>query len=478
MKLSELTTLRVGGEVQRVLAPHTRDELVATVLDVWADSDDWLILGGGSNVLAGDDDFEGTVVLVRTRGIDVVPVASPHHVFVGGAGRHVAEPAANAADPAATPLVSNAAGPATGATGPTTVRLRVEAGESWDALVAYTVENGLSGIEGLSGIPGSCGAAPIQNIGAYGQEVGDVLASIEFLDFESGELVHIPAAELGLGYRTSVLKQGRQGLVVSIDLDLMVDVAGSASATRSTATSSSATRSTATSDSATSGSATSGSATSGSVIFGGAALSAPIAYPQLASALGVELGDRVPLDEVRRTVLALRASKGMVLDAADSDSVSAGSFFTNPIVSESFAAGLPSDAPRWPIAQEAEPADVVRVIEREGQIDDPDFTGDLAAARTAATQAAAARTPASSRRDVRLVKLSAAWLIEHAGIHRGFSLPGSGAAVSSKHTLALTNRGGATAADITELARYIQMRVLSEYGVRIHAEPVLVGAQL
>jgi UDP-N-acetylmuramate dehydrogenase len=468
MKLSELTTLRVGGEVQRVLAPHTRDELVATVLDVWADSDDWLILGGGSNVLAGDDDFEGTVVLVRTRGIDVVPVASPHHVFVGGAGRHVAEPAANAADPAATPLVSNAAGPATGATGPTTVRLRVEAGESWDALVAYTVENGLSGIEGLSGIPGSCGAAPIQNIGAYGQEVGDVLASIEFLDFESGELVHIPAAELGLGYRTSVLKQGRQGLVVSIDLDLMVDVAGSASATRSTATSSSATRSTATSD----------SATSGSVTFGGAALSAPIAYPQLASALGVELGDRVPLDEVRRTVLALRASKGMVLDAADPDSVSAGSFFTNPIVSESFAAGLPADAPRWPIAQEAEPADVVRVIEREGQIDDPDFTGDLAAARTAATQAAAARTPASSRRDVRLVKLSAAWLIEHAGIHRGFALPGSHAAVSSKHTLALTNRGGATAADITELARYIQMRVLSEYGVRIHAEPVLVGAQL
>jgi UDP-N-acetylmuramate dehydrogenase len=436
MKLSELTTLRVGGEVQRVLAPHTRDELVATVLDVWADSDDWLILGGGSNVLAGDDDFEGTVVLVRTRGIDVVPVASPHHVSVGGAGRHVAEPAANAADPAATPLVSNAAVPATGATGPTTVRLRVEAGESWDALVAYTVENGLSGIEGLSGIPGSCGAAPIQNIGAYGQEVGDVLASIEFLDFDSGELVHIPAAELGLGYRTSVLKQGRQGLVVSIDLDLLVEADG---------------------------------------------MSAPIAYPQLASALGVGLGDRVPLAEVRRTVLALRASKGMVLDAADPDSVSAGSFFTNPIVSESFAAGLPADAPRWPIAQEAEPADVVRVIEREGQIGDPEFTGNLAAARTSAARAAAspsAGAPGMTRRDVRLVKLSAAWLIEHSGIHRGFSLPGSRAAVSSKHTLALTNRGGASAADITELARYIQTRVLSEYGVRMHAEPVLVGAQL
>jgi UDP-N-acetylmuramate dehydrogenase len=450
MKLSELTTLRVGGEVQRVLEPHTRDELVATVLDVWADADDWLLLGGGSNVLAGDDEFEGTVVLVRTRGIDVVPVASPHHVSVAGTGRHIAEPdaaaaaevatapdasdAAHAADAVPTPAADTAPTPAadavpTPAADPTTVRLRVEAGESWDALVAYTVENGLSGIEGLSGIPGSCGAAPIQNIGAYGQEVGDVLASIDFLDFDSGELVRIPAAELGLGYRTSVLKQGRQGLVVSIDLDLMVDVAG---------------------------------------------MSAPIAFPQLASALGVELGDRVRLDEVRSTVLALRASKGMVLDAADPDSVSAGSFFTNPIVSETFAAGLPADAPRWPIAQEAEPADVVRVIERDGQIDDPSFMGDLAAARASA----ASPLPGATRRDVRLVKLSAAWLIEHSGIHRGFALPGSGAAVSTKHTLALTNRGNATAADVTELARYIQMRVLSEYGVRMQAEPVLVGAQL
>jgi UDP-N-acetylmuramate dehydrogenase len=444
MKLSELTTLRVGGEVQRVLEPRTRDELVATVLDVWADSDDWLLLGGGSNVLAGDDDFEGTVVLVRTRGVEVLPAASPHHVAEGGGGRHVAAPAnepaptvapATAAEP--NPATSTPAASSTAPAGQaTTVRLRVEAGESWDALVAYTVDNGLAGIEGLSGIPGSCGAAPIQNIGAYGQEVGDVLASIEFLDFDSGELVHIPAAELGLGYRTSVLKQGRQGLVVSIDLDLLVEADG---------------------------------------------MSAPIAYPQLASALGVGLGDRVPLAEVRRTVLALRASKGMVLDAADPDSVSAGSFFTNPIVSESFAAGLPADAPRWPIAQEAEPADVVRVIEREGQIDDPEFTGDLAAARTSAARAAAspsAGAPGMTRRDVRLVKLSAAWLIEHSGIHRGFSLPGSRAAVSSKHTLALTNRGGASAADITELARYIQTRVLSEYGVRMHAEPVLVGAQL
>lgn len=424
MLLSELTTLRVGGEAPRVFAPRTRDELVATVLDVWAQDEEWLLLGGGSNVLAGDDEFDGSVVLVRTQGIETVPAAAAHH-------------AAHSAR--------------------TTVRLRVEAGQSWDSLVAFAVDNGLAGIEGLSGIPGSCGAAPIQNIGAYGQEVGEVLAGIEFLDFETGELVHVPAAELGLGYRTSVLKQGRQGLVVSIDLDLTVDEAQS---------------------------------NAGQVDATGArnpseSLSAPIAYPQLASALGVELGDRVPLGEVRRAVLALRASKGMVLDAADPDSVSAGSFFTNPIVSESFAAGLPADAPRWPIAQEAEPAAVVRVLERDGQIDEPGFASELAetlrnaaSVREASAVASTYSSSASGAPEVRLVKLSAAWLIEHAGIGRGFRLPGSRAAVSSKHTLALTNTGGASAADVTELARYIQTRVLSEFGVRMQAEPVLVGTQL
>lgn len=412
MRLSELTTLRVGGEAPRVLAPHTRDELVATVLDVWAQDEDWLLLGGGSNVLAGDEEFDGAVVLVRTEGIEVVPAAAAHH-------------AAHSAR--------------------TTVRLRVEAGQSWDSLVAFAVDNGLAGIEGLSGIPGSCGAAPIQNIGAYGQEVGEVLAAIEFLDYETGELTHVPAADLGLGYRTSVLKQGRQGLVVSIDLDLTAD-AGQVDATGASASSES--------------------------------LSAPIAYPQLASALGVELGDRVPLGEVRRAVLALRASKGMVLDAADPDSVSAGSFFTNPIVSESFAAGLPAAAPRWPIAQAAEPAAVVRVLERDGQIDEPGFASELAASVASTSSSSLSPSPSSATPDVRLVKLSAAWLIEHAGIRRGFRLPGSRAAVSSKHTLALTNAGGASAADITELARYIQTRVLSEFGVRIQPEPVLVGTQL
>jgi len=381
MNLSELTTLRVGGEARSVLAPATRDALIAAVRDVWADDDTLLILGGGSNVLIGDDEFDGTVVRVLTRGIERLPADA-------GAG----------------------------ASG--TVRLRVQAGEPWDDLVAYAVENRLAGIEALSGIPGSTGAAPIQNIGAYGQELADALVAIEFLDFLSGDLVRLTADELGLAYRTSILKTDRVGLVVSIELDLVADAAG---------------------------------------------LSQPIAYSQLASALGVSLGDRVAIADVRSTVLGLRASKGMLLDDNDPDSVSAGSFFTNPIVRQSFARDLPADAPRWPIAPEPAPVSVPLGTQPLDEV-----LSTLAA--PAGPAAGASGTPAEP-----LVKLSAAWLIEHAGIRRGFSLPGSRAAVSSKHTLALINAGGADATQISELARYIQTRVLAEFGVRLHPEPVLVG---
>jgi len=367
MKLADLTTLRVGGEAATVVAPPTRDGLIAAVEGIWASGDELLLLGGGSNVLVGDDDFDGTVIRVVTRGIDPLPAGVPG-----------------------------------------TVRLRVQAGEPWDALVAYTVARGWAGIEALSGIPGSCGAAPIQNIGAYGQDLAASLVAIDFLDYLSGKLVRIAASDLLLGYRTSALKQGRDGLVVSIELDLQPDAAS---------------------------------------------LSQPIAYPQLASALGVALGDRVPLAAVRQTVLALRAGKGMVLDPADPDSVSAGSFFTNPIVSENFARRLPADAPRWPVTPEPEPVVVplgapIPEIVRETPVDEA------------------------------MVKLSAAWLIENAGIHRGFALPGSRAAVSGKHTLALTNRGGSTASELSQLARYIQTRVLAEFGVRLHPEPVFVGVAL
>ena len=177
--------------------------------------------------------------------------------------------------------------------------------------------------------------------------------------------------------------------------------------------------------------------------------SAPIAYAQLAAALAVELGERVAVQDARRAVLELRASKGMVLDAADPDSVSAGSFFTNPIVSESFARGLPTEAPRWLV----EAAEADRVV------------------------APGAEVPALASGDYR-VKLSAAWLIERAGISRGFALPGSRAAISSKHTLAIVNRGGATAAEIVQLAGFVQTRVLSEFGVMLHPEPILVGVSL
>ena len=339
MRLAELTTLRVGGEARELLSPHTRDELVRQTLDAWASGEPWLLLGGGSNLLVADGGFDGTVIRVLTRGItrdgDI---------------------------------------------------LRVQAGEPWDAVVAYAVENGLSGIEALSGIPGSAGATPVQNIGAYGQELSEVLTAVEFLDFLTGERSRIPATELDLGYRTSALKQGRQGLVLSVELQLDDDDH-----------------------------------------------SRPIAYAQLADALGVSVGDTAPIADVRAAVLHLRAAKGMVLSPDDPDSVSAGSFFTNPIVSENFARGLPDGSPRWILDEDA-----------------PDSP----------------------------VKLSAAWLIEHSGIRRGYSLPGSGAAISGKHTLALVNTGHASAEEIAELARYVHLRVLSQFGVRLQPEPQFVGIQL
>lgn len=355
--------MRVGGPAYRFIEATTEADLVDAAHDAWSGHDEWLVLGGGSNLVVADEGFDGTVIRAATRGIERLPAA------------------------------------------PGTVRLRVQAGEPWDALVAHTVENGWAGLEALSGIPGSSGAAPIQNIGAYGRELSDVLVAIDFLDYLDGDLQRIAAADLELDYRTSAIKQGRQGVVVAIELDLLDT---------------------------------------------GDGLSAPIAYDQLAGALGVALGSRVALREVRDTVLALRASKGMVLDPADPDSVSCGSFFTNPIVGENFARTLPEDAPRWPM--EDEPGDVVVPLGEEPAL--------------------------PPQRSDHRVKLSAAWLIEQAGIRKGFALPGSRAAVSSKHTLAIVNRGDATASEIAELGRFIQTRVFSEFGVRLQAEPNLVGVSL
>jgi UDP-N-acetylmuramate dehydrogenase len=330
MLLSDLTMLRVGGPAATLVSPATPDELVSAGREAWADGEPWLVLGGGSNIVIGDAGFAGTVIRVLTRGI-------------AQNGSH----------------------------------LVVQAGEPWDAVVAYAVDRGLAGIEALSGIPGSAGAAPIQNIGAYGQELAEVLVAVDFVDAETGQRSRLERDELELGYRTSMLKQYRRGLVVSVELALREDSQGD------------------------------------------------VSYAQLTAAVG----ERAPLADIRSAVLALRASKGMLLDPSDPDSASVGSFFTNPIVSAGFARGLPQDAARWPTED-----------------------GD--------------------------VKLSAAWLIEHAGISRGFSLPGSRAAISSKHTLAITNTGGATAEQVAELARYVQTRVLTEFGVILQPEPILVGVSL
>ena len=338
MDLRELTTLRVGGPPRELLSPETPDELVRASLDVWASGEEWMALGGGSNIVVGDDGFDGTVIRILTRGIETL--RSAHG----------------------------------------TTRLRVQAGEPWDELVGYTVDRGLAGIEAMAGIPGSSGAGPIQNIGAYGQELSDTLVSVEFLDYETGRFEVIPADQLELGYRSSVFKSGRRGIVLSIELEL-TDAEG---------------------------------------------LSRPVASQQLATAIGAGFGDRIPVGVIRDAVLALRRVKGMVLDAADPDTTSAGSFFTNPLVAASLARTLPPDAAQWPI----EPG---------------------------------------------RVKLSAAWLIERAGIGRGFSLPGSGAAISSKHTLAIVNTGAATASDIFELARFVQERVRNEFGVALQPEPGYIG---
>lgn len=391
IRFADLTTLRVGGPIGTLVTATTQGELVDLAVAAWEAGDDWVVVGGGSNLLASDEGFDGTVIRIATRGIEVLD---------------------GAPDGAA--------------------RLRVQAGENWDELVAWTVEHGYSGLEALSGIPGAVGASPVQNIGAYGQELSDVLVAIEFLDEGSREPRRITADELELGYRTSVLKRGLAGIVVAVEFELHDTAAERA------------------------------------VL--GEAIGAPVAYRQLADALGVQLGDRVPVARVRDAVLGLRRSKGMVLDPGDPDSVSAGSFFTNPIVTERVARTLPGDAPRWYLAPEL-PDEVTPLANLSSQSPLDAFLAHQAALEDA--ERAAVVTPEEP-----LVKLSAAWLIERSGIRRGFAIPGSRAAISSKHTLALTNRGGATAEEVAQLARFVQQRVQAEFGIVLHPEPVLLGIEL
>ncbi|MGO2932288.1 UDP-N-acetylmuramate dehydrogenase [Microbacterium sp.] len=370
--LAELTTLRTGAAPERMLDATTADELVQTLREVWQGLDEWFVLGGGSNLFVGDEPFEGTVIRVLTTGIERLP--SPHE------GR---------------------------------VRLRVQAGHNWDDLVAYAVEHGLAGIEAMSGIPGTVGAAPVQNVGAYGQEIQETLVEVELIDESTGEVSTVPASELGLGFRTSVLKHHyggvpiRRAVILSVTLDLAeVGDAGRA-----------------------------------------------ISGEQLRRALGLTDDEPIRLAAVREQVLAIRAAKGMLLNSDDPDTSSAGSFFQNLIVSEAVAAQLPPKCPRWPVQPDRDVATVIPLESYDGQVP---------------------VTPAVRRE----VKVSAAWLIENAGISKGFRLPRSRAGISSKHALALTNRGNASGAELAELARYIQARVHSEFGLLLQPEPVLVAVEL
>ena len=337
--LAAFTTLRVGGPARDLVEVTSTNELVEVVRALDAAGEPVLVLGGGSNVLVGDAGFDGTVVVVATRGVDQ-DVASCSGAVVN-----------------------------------------VAAGEPWDPFVALTVQNGWSGMEALSGIPGSVGATPIQNVGAYGAEVGQHVTTVRTLDRSTGKVRTLFAVECGFGYRTSVFKT-QPGRFVVLDVTFQLRLGS---------------------------------------------LSAPVRYAELARVLGVEVGARVPAVEVRDAVLALRGSKGMVLDDADPDTWSAGSFFTNPVLDATAAAALPDGAPRYP---------------------QPDGR----------------------------VKTSAAWLIEHAGIGRGW---GDGTArVSTKHTLALTNRGSATAADVLALARSVRAAVQQAFDITLEPEPVLVGCSL
>jgi UDP-N-acetylmuramate dehydrogenase len=339
--------------------------LIAGAKRTWAESDDWMALGSGSNLVVSDSGFDGHVLHIQTRGVTVKKATGQK------------------------------------------VQIHAEAGEDWDDFVSHTLAQGVRGLETLSGIPGTVGASVIQNIGAYGAEISDTLVSIDFLEFPSGSRRTVPADELELGLRTSALKTGKlQGIVLGVTFSLEPADDGT---------------------------------------------SIPVLYDQLAGALGVASGERAPLAKTRDTVRAIRSSKGMLLDKNDPDSVSSGSFFVNPIVSEKISMSLPSEAPRWFVGEQ--PGDVVVPLDS---------------------------TPSREPRfaEPGMVKVSAAWLIEHSGIPKGFALPGSRAAISGKHSLAITNRGGASASEIAELARYIITTVGNKTGIYLVPEPTLVGLEL
>jgi UDP-N-acetylmuramate dehydrogenase len=327
VRLADLTTLGVGGIADRVIQVEDAAELVTAVREADEAGRPLLLLGGGSNVVAPDDGWDGDVVAVRTRGIE----------RTGGA-------------------------------------LVVEAGEPWDDVVAYAVDHQLAGIEALSGIPGSTGATPVQNVGAYGQEVAQTITSVRIYDRAEKSERTLTPAECGFAYRDSRLKR-EPGRFVVLGVTFVLDES---------------------------------------------AVSRPVGYAELARKLGVEIGGTAPLADVRSAVIELRRGKGMVLDRADPDSRSAGSFFTNPVVPADRAV---DGCPSWPAG--------------DGR-----------------------------------VKLSAAWLVQSAGFGRGTRDGQVG--TSSRHSLALTTEAGATATELLAFADRIVAAVCEQFGVTLEREPTAV----
>lgn len=349
--LSSLTTSAVGGPAARFEVARTEAEIIDAVRTADAAGEPLLIIAGGSNLVVSDDGYPGTVLKVASEGLAVNSADS-----CGG------------------------------------VSIQVQAGHPWDAFVDHAVHHAFSGVEALSGIPGSTGATPVQNVGAYGQDVSQTIWQVRVWDREAGAVRTFVPSELKFAYRDSLLKQttvngSPRYVVLTVEFQLALG-----------------------------------------------RMSAPVRYAELARALGVEQGQRAYAMDVRREVLRLRASKGMVLDPADRDTYSTGSFFTNPVLTEAVAASLPEDAPRY--------------LAGEG-----------------------------------LVKTSAAWLIDRAGFPKGYgleqgSVAGGRASLSTKHTLALTNRGDATAKDLLALAREVRDGVKARFGIELHNEPLLIGLEL
>ncbi|MEJ5944325.1 UDP-N-acetylmuramate dehydrogenase [Pseudokineococcus basanitobsidens] len=343
--LADRTTLRVGGRPAAEVVVTSADELVEAVRSADDEGRPVLLVAGGSNLLVGDEDLPHTAVVVAGRGVRREPVDACGGVWV-----------------------------------------TAQAGHPWEELVAEATESGWLGLEALSGIPGSTGATPVQNVGAYGTDVAATVAEVRTWDRRERRITTLRVGDLRMGYRTSLLKsQPDRHVVLEVTFQLRPGELGG-----------------------------------------------PVRYAELADRLGVATGDRVPATDVREAVLELRRGKGMVLDdpasgVVDHDTWSAGSFFTNPVLAPPDADGLPPEAPRYAA---------------EGG-----------------------------------VKTSAAWLIGAAGFARGHGLPGP-AALSTKHTLALTNRGGARAADLLALAREVRDGVEARFGVRLEPEPRLVGCSL